>query len=293
MDILCVGTAAYDVILDVPYHPEPDEKMSASAITQCGGGPAANAAVAAARLGCRSAFAGYLGNDFYGEGNFAEFNRDGVETRLIRRGEFPTPLSLILVKPDGKRTVMNYAPPHPSLSAGDLTLKDFLPQVILFDGHEPAVSPPLAREARRKGISTVLDAGSVHPGTQDLLPLVDFAICSEKFAKEYTRRNEPPDMLDALALYNSNVVITFGEKGVWWKRKKDSGNLPAFEIQAVDTTGAGDAFHGAFCVGLIRGMSWRENLRFCCAVAALTCTKTGGRLALPVQNQVERFLRHI
>jgi sulfofructose kinase len=108
VDVLCVGRASYDLVFSLDHHPEADEKTLASRFFSCGGGPAANAAVTVSRLGYTAAFAGYLGDDFYGQKRFQEFQEEGVLTDFVVRGPSPTPLSAILVKPDGRRTVVNF-----------------------------------------------------------------------------------------------------------------------------------------------------------------------------------------
>ena len=108
IDVLCVGNASYDLIFSVAHHPDEDEKISALGFVSCGGGPAANAAVTIAKLGFKAAFAGYLGQDIYGEKHYQELRQYGINTNLIIRGDSPTPLSTILVKPNGKRALVNY-----------------------------------------------------------------------------------------------------------------------------------------------------------------------------------------
>ncbi|MEZ4681069.1 MAG: carbohydrate kinase family protein [Caldilineaceae bacterium] len=108
VDVLCAGFACHDLVFDVPHHPGPDEKVRGGALLNCGGGLASNAAVTAARLGCHTAFAGYIGNDVYGDFHMAELHADGVNTDWVIRGSEPTPLSAILVKPDGLRTIVSY-----------------------------------------------------------------------------------------------------------------------------------------------------------------------------------------
>ena len=103
VDVLCVGHAAYDLIYAVPHHPAADEKMVSDSFLSCGGGPAANASIMVAKLGLTSAFAGYLGNDGYGDLHRQELMAYQVNIDKIVRGSAPTPVSMVLVKPDGKR----------------------------------------------------------------------------------------------------------------------------------------------------------------------------------------------
>ena len=107
-DVLCVGHACYDLIFAVDHHPAADEKARASAFINCGGGTAANAAMTAAMLGYRTAFAGYLGRDIYGDEHLAEFHGAGVDTALVVQGTASTPISAIFVKPNGDRSIVNY-----------------------------------------------------------------------------------------------------------------------------------------------------------------------------------------
>ena len=279
VDVLCVGHASYDLVYSVPHHPDEDEKMVANGFLSCGGGPAANAAVQVAKLGLRSAFAGYLGNDLYGEMHRQELIDNKVIVDKLVRGSSPTPLSMVLVKPDGKRALINYKGDTKPLPEEAIDFSDIKPKVILFDGHESHISVPLAKYAKRQGISTVLDAGSVHGGTLALMSLVDHLVCSEKFANQLYGNNETA--LNKLADIAPNVVITLGENGLIWQKREIKGALPAFSVNVVDTTGAGDAFHGTYAAALALGMGWDDILRYASAAGALCCTKAGARLGLP------------
>jgi sulfofructose kinase len=290
MDVLCVGHACYDLTFAVPHHPAADEKAVAETLVGGGGGPAANAAVTVARLGLRAAFAGHLGNDPWGELHFQELHSAGVSTRFVVRGSAPTPLSAILVKPDGKRTVINYRSQTDFLAEGSLDLSAVSPRVILFDGHEPHLSLPLVRKARQAGIPSVLDAGSVHLGTRTLADKVDYLVCSEKFAREFTGLENPERAALELHTLSPNVVVTLGKAGLVWANGGKPQRLPAFEVRAVDSTGAGDAFHGSLAACLAEGWEWETALRFASATAALTCTHLGARPGLPTRDEVNKFL---
>lgn len=283
VDVLCVGHAAYDLVFQVDHHPAEDEKIVADNLLACGGGPAANAAVTVARLGYTSAFAGYLGQDLYGEKHFLELLESGVNTQFIVRGPSPTPLSAVLVKPNGKRALINYKGETRPLLANAVDFSGITAKVILFDGHEPHISTPLAEQAQRAGIPSVLDAGSVHEGTLALMSCVDYLVCSEKFALQFAGQEETA--LNRLAEVSPYVVITLGERGLIWRRGQESGILSAFPVNAIDTTGAGDAFHGAFAAAVSANMDWLSVLRYASAAGALCCTKTGARTGLPSREE--------
>jgi len=165
VDVLCVGHACYDLVFSVEKHPGSDEKIFADDLMGCGGGPAANAAIGISRLGLTAAFAGYLGQDLYGDMHQQEFKQHHVNTQLVIRGISPTPLSTILVKPGGKRALINYKGATKALSSGEVSFPQLTVKNILFDGHEPYLSLELIEIASQNNTATILDAGSLHTGT--------------------------------------------------------------------------------------------------------------------------------
>ena len=289
IDVLCVGHASYDLIFSIDHHPLADEKISASGFVGMGGGPAANAAVTVAKLGFKAAYAGYLGLDIYGEHHYRELLDTGVHSDLIIRGNFSTPLSTILVKPDGQRALINYKGQTKALAADAIDFSTIIPKVVLFDGHEPQLSLALLASLQDKSTISVLDAGSLHDGTLALMHKVDYLVCSEKFAIQYAGTIETA--LQRLADLAPTVVITLGEKGLIWKRSQEQGALSAFPVTCVDSTGAGDAFHGAFAAALCTDMSWFDILRYASAAGAWCCTKLGARTGIPNHEDIQVLLK--
>jgi sulfofructose kinase len=290
VDVLCVGHASYDLVFLVQDEPQPNQKTKAEGFLQCGGGPAANAAVAVARLGGSAAFAGYLGEDRHGDKHLLELGRDGVVTDLVVRGAAPTPISVVLVKPDGQRFLVNYREDTEPLPAGSVDFSSISASVVLFDGHEPEISPALATAAKQEGATIMLDAGSLHSGTESLIDQVDYLVCSEDFAKQFTGKDSHDAALGDLYRHAPNVVITLGDKGLVWMTRQGSGLLPAYPVAAFDTTGAGDAFHGAFAACIARQLDWDETLRTASAAAALSCTRLGARPGIPRSPELKDFL---
>jgi sulfofructose kinase len=289
IDVLCVGMASYDLIFRVARPLAEDDKSAASSLTQSGGGPAASASIAVSRLGLTSAFAGYLGRDPFGDYLLNDFAAANVNIDLLVRGSAPTSISAVFVTPSGKRSLVNYRAPEP-IPAGALDVSNVYAKVILFDGHEPEISIPLLERAGRCKAETVLDAGSVHDGTRKLADRVDYLVASQKFASDFTGEPDLADALVALSRLAPSVVVTVGERGLYWYHENQSGRFPAFRVDAVDTTGAGDAFHGAFAACLARKWDWKTTLNFSSAAAAISCTQLGGRPGLPTQQQVQSFL---
>lgn len=289
-DVLCIGLATYDVVMTVDHHPEPDIKCLASGLLTAGGGPAANAAVTVARLGGRSAFAGYLGRDAFAEQHLQEFLQEGVDPGWIVRGSVPTPLSVVLVKPNGDRTVVCHKVQMPVLSPQQLDLGACHARVILADGHQPQIALAAVRQAGSNRTPVVLDAGSVHVGALELLPHTDYLVASARFAEDFTGKTDPHKALEILRRHAPCVVITLGKNGLVWKDETAEGDQPAFAVNAVDTTGAGDTFHGAFALAIARGQDFPAALTFASAAAALCCHKLGARPGAPTKQELKSFL---
>jgi sulfofructose kinase len=291
IDVLCVGATSYDFVFRVDHHPEPDEKTSADALIHCGGGPAANASIMVSRMGLKAAFAGYLGSDLFGRLHLEELHAAGVNTDLVFQGKYPTPVSGALVKPSGDRSLVNYRAVDTVMHPECIDVSDIAPRVILFDGHEPQLSLVLLREAHAKGIKTVLDAGSLNRGTALLFDKVDYPVCSERFATDFSGAALPDSAMDRLSSRTPCVVITLGRDGLIWRNRGGGGRVPAFPVEVVDTTGAGDVFHGAFAGSLSMGKKWEEILIYSSAAAALCCSRVGARTGIPSGAEVDRFIR--
>ncbi len=291
LDVMCVGHASFDIAMAAPYHPAPDEKMHAEALDLAGGGPAANAAVQIARLGGVAGFCGRLGRDLPGELHLRELAQEGVDARHVSRDDLPTPVSQILAKPDGARSVVNFCDPAATIPAEHArNMPADAARVWLFDGHEPDLSEALNRQALARGRITVLDAGSLREGTKRLAPAVSVLAASSVFASQWSGEASPERALDALSRINDCVIVTLGAEGLIWARRGERGWMPAFTVEAVDSTGAGDAFHGALALALARKMAWEDALRFAQAAGALACTRLGARTALADGAAIARLL---
>ncbi len=287
LDVLCVGYACVDLNFNTSHQPGSDEKLRATSMHTCGGGPAANAAVAIARLGGTAGFTGYLGEDAFGETHLRELVEEGVDVSGVYRGAAPTPVAAVTIKPDGSRSIVDFRAPDTKAPEDCIHLAHTQARVLLLDGHQPLLSLKLVEEARSLGTPILLDAGSIHDGTLLLYNKVDYLITSEKFARDFSKEDDPRTALAALDGAAPFIASTWGEDGVYWQDENGQHHTPAFDIESVDTTGAGDAFHGAFALGLALGLAHRDNLRRATATAALTCLRHGARSALPDKRRVD------
>ncbi len=297
VEVLCIGHAAYDINMYLSEYPAENSKAETLDNLECGGGPAANAACLLSQWGIKTAFAGVVGNDLYGWKIDYEFRTARVDRKLLEfRDGHATPLSIILVNTkSASRTVINRksetSPYHPDPER----LAKMRPMYLLFDGHELEASLD-ALKAFPDAVS-VLDAGSLRPGTKALASKVDYLIASERFACQVSglaslnSDEECAVALEALlSISPGTVAITLGERGLVFVHEDRLARLPAFEAEAVDTTGAGDVFHGAFVYGLITNMDFQGCLSLGSTAAAASITKRGGRTSIPTIEELQQFI---
>ncbi len=293
--VLVVGYNAWDLIAPLAAVPPADSKHELPWIREGGGGPAATAAVALARLGCRVRLVTTLAGDAAGRAQRTELEAAGVDLSLaLDAPDASTPRALILVDPaDGGRRILwtrGGLPPLPPAAADPAWLD--AADLLYLDSHEPAFSLLLARAARRRGMPVVLDAGTARPGTAELVPLCTDVVSSEIFAPALTGLDDPAAALRALAAMGPpRVGMTFGAAGCVGLDGGRFRHVPAFAVETRDTTGAGDAFHAGYAWALGRGRGFADCLRAGAAVAALKCRDYGGRAALPDAAEAEAMLR--
>lgn len=285
---LCVGHASCDLTIPLEAYPAENSKAEVGALIEAGGGPAANAACLLASWGVPTAFAGAVGDDAYGRRVIDDFRAAGVDISAlqVQPGE-ATALSFILVnRANGSRTVINRRRSGPPAGLGGGGPSPWRPRLLLFDGHELPASQA-ARQAFPDAL-TILDAGSLREGTEALASCVDYLVCSERFARQATGLEglDCPDAralcLDRLRERNGRtVVVTLGERGLIYDDGRHSGHLPAMSVRPVDTTAAGDVFHGAMAFALLQNMPLLQALALATTAAGLSVQSPGGRASIP------------
>ncbi len=294
---LCVGHAAWDLCMHVDGYPDENSKAQTDLLVECGGGPAANAAWLLARWGVPSALAALVGEDEYGRKVLRELADAGVDCRLVeRRMGFATPVSFIVVnRSTGSRTIINRRVPGAALALDSRNLSGLDPQLLLFDGHELEAS--LAAMAAFPSAITLLDAGSLREGTSVLAGKVRYLVCSERFAAQVTGEKDVKGhwkhcLAGLRQRYGNVVAVTLGACGVVFDDGDCQEQLPALEVQAKDTTAAGDIFHGAFAYGLLKGIALRRAFQLANAAAGLSVQMPGGRASVPELSAVLERLPH-
>ncbi|MFH1571384.1 MAG: PfkB family carbohydrate kinase [Gemmatimonadota bacterium] len=258
-----------------------------------GGGMAATAMVAAARLGGPAELWTAVGDDWVGDHILQELAREQVETGQVVRlpGGRTLMVTVCVDQATGERHFMySDGRSQPDQPVGDLARLAGA-GCLLVDHGLPASELRAAREARRLGVPVVSDTGGLGDGNRPVLACVDCAILSQMGARSLGLGDDwAAACRQVQALGPRQVVVTLGERGLAFLDGDTFGALPAFAVEVVDTTGAGDVFHGAFCWGRARGWPLRDNLLFASAVAALKCRRLGGRAGIPGRDEVHDFL---
>jgi sulfofructose kinase len=297
-DVLGLGCAAVDDILYVDQYPSADAKSHVLRRERHCGGLTATALVAAARLGARCAFAGTLGFDEGSEFVLQTFRREGVNVQHVVRREGAAPvLSVIIV--DKKRGTRNIFALIQNVRGADARLpkREVIEasRVLFIDYFGTAGNIRASKIARAAGIPIVSDLERTRlPRMKELVALVDHPIFSRRAAEELTREKHPGNA--AAKLWRDDretVIVTCGEEGLWFVsgEQRKPKHVSAFKTNAIDTTGCGDVFHGAYAAALARGLPVEERIRFASVAAALKATKHGGQAGSPSRNAVENFLR--
>lgn len=291
--IACVGITVLDRIWYLTDLPKEGGKYVAHNYTEVGGGPAATAAVAAAKLGAKVDFIGRVGDDDTGRRLLTELESYGVNTRYTRVVENArSSQSAILVDASGERIIANYPSPDLPVTADWLNAIDFSQwDAVLADvrWHEGAKQAFLL--ARQHRVPTVLDADVTPQDITDLVALSDHAAFSAPGLQRLVGCDDPARALKkAQMLTNGHVYVTHGEAGCFWLDDNEQQHMPGFTVDVVDTTGAGDVFHGALAFSLAQNEPLEASVRFASAVAALKCTRPGGRAGIPDNEQTRSFL---
>ena len=298
--VVCIGHSALDRVFTLDAWPAPgtSAKVSAKGYVETGGGMAANAAAAIARLGGEAIFIGPVGDDSVADAMQADFERWGVDTADMRR--LPgrrSSISAILVDARGERLIVNYRGDSIATGAEWLPL-DRIDKAgaLLVDPRWLAGAGAALRHARANGVPTVLDA-DVAPAEAlaVLVPLADHVIFSEQGLAIFAAGRDDISALRSVLESGAIVAgVTRGADGFEWMQRDSAErlrSLPAPRVEAVDTTGAGDVFHGAYALALAEGHGVEAAAAFSNAAAALKCTRPGTRAGAPTRTEVEQLLQ--
>ena len=294
MKILCIGHAAYDITLPVDPYPVENKKMRLKeSKVECGGGPAATAAYLLGLWGVNTSFAGVIGDDLYGKKIIDEFKSVGVDTTYLEtiKGEDTTSSYIIANKSNGTRTIITSKDPDLRFTKIKKIDKDF--DYILVDGDEADLSYKTLIETKDKSIS-MIDAGKSDEKTIKLARVVDYLVCSNDFARDYTGINLDYNDLDSIKKvydklesdFHNTIIITLEKHGSFTKINGEYVLVPSLEVKAVDSTGAGDIYHGSLLYFISQGYELKKAMRLANTTSALSVLKVGGRYSIPSLEEV-------
>lgn len=292
--VVGIGLCVYDVSLRVDGFPEADTKVDALDVWHGGGGPVPNTLAALCRWGVSCAYVGSVGDDLWGRALRDAFVASGVDvSALSLESNRSTPVAALHVDAGtGRRTAVlggNFGSEPKSIPPGLIENAT----IVHLDARHPASCAEAARRARRSGVAVSLDVGSPRKDGLALLDVVDHLVVAERFARFATGQGTVPDMLSNLWRPQLEaLVITRGEAGSTGRdRAHDQIECGCFDVDAIDTTGAGDLYHAGYLLGLIEGWGLGRRMEFGAAAAALGCTRLGARGHLPLRTEVEALLR--
>lgn len=294
--LICVGHCALDRVFTVESWPTGSAKIVAQRVDEAGGGMAANAAVAAARLGAQVKFWGPTGTDTTADLITAQLRDEGIDVRGLRHLDGrTTSTSAVLVDARGERLVVGYRGTALQADADWLPLQALsTADALLADVRWPAGAEVALTAARRAGVPAILD-GEIAPADvlDRLSTQADHVIYAERGLAAVAGPDLDAGLQRAIASGAMVAAVTLGERGVRWIEASSPDivrHLPAFTVPVVDTLAAGDTFHGAYAVAIAEGQAVVDAMRFAAAAAALKCTRPGGRLGSPGRQAVDALL---
>ena len=291
--VLGIGVSAVDIIGKTFGFPEPDGYSLLLEYDRQVGGMVSNALVSLSRLGISTKWLGKVGDDEFGRIILEDMRREGVELVVETDSVNPSPLSLIIVDSQTGSRSISFRPGC-SFAYGREVPVEVLKgaEIIHLDGFFPDAAAQAAAFGRSTGTKVSVDAGMRFPGLEEMLDIVDIFIPSLAVARELSGEERAEDCLGKLAeMGPGTIVITMGAEGSIGREGARTVSTEAIGVEVVDTTGCGDAYHGGFLYGELKGWDLEARMLFASAYASLKATRLGGRLGLPDREEMREFLR--
>lgn len=293
MKVVCVGHSTYDTTLPMDFYPTENLKYRIHEHIECGGGPASNGAYLLAKWGMDTTMMSAVGDDYYGHQIVKEFKEVGANIDCLEvHANYMTPSSYIIAnQSSGSRTIItSKKDPIRKLNHDGHISAD----LILVDGEHPETAEAVLLS--NPDAISVIDAGRLTDDTKRLGKLVKYVVCSKVFAEDFAGRKIDVNDMDSLIYcyeklkeyFQNVVVITLEDKGSFTKLE-DYEILPSVKVRAVDSTGAGDIFHGAFTYFIGNGYSLRDTIHYASITSAISITRVGARISIPELSEVLNY----
>jgi sulfofructose kinase len=293
VDLVGVGLNATDTMIRLPHYPALGSKIEFRSADVLPGGQVATAVAACQQWGLRTRYVGKVGDDHAAEIHRREFERLGVETHLVTASGCASQQAVILVDDAGERTVLWKRDNGLTLQPEELR-REWIThaRALHVDGHDTAAALAAAGWARAADVPVIADLDDLYPGVEALLEKIDYLITSRDIPGRLTG---DPDLRKSLPAVRTRygcrlTAATLGHDGVLAWDGSQFHYAPAFRVEPLDTTGAGDIFHAGFIYGLLQDWPLPRQLDFACAAAALNCTAAGARGGIQSVENIERLI---
>ena len=291
-----MGLNSVDFLSLVSRYPKSNSKTEILRFERSGGGQVATALVALSRWGIKTKYIGKVGSDELGQISLESLQQEGVDVSSVTtEPDTPTQLGNIIVEAtSGDRTILWRRDKRLMFREGDLRKKDVCSgKLIHLDGHDIRSAIQCARWAKEEGIPTVIDIDKVESLTPELIRDINFVVTSSRFPSLFTGISDREKALMELQRHTRGFLCTtLGPEGAMALKDGQVFYVKGFQVEVVDTTGAGDVFHGGFIYGLLQNWEVTEILRFANAVAALKCRDLGGRRGIPTLDEAQNSFDH-
>ena len=298
MKIVCIGHITYDITFPCDSYPVENTKTRYHDEENSTGGPTAIAAFLLSKWGEETYLAGLVGNDEYGRKIKKELSINHIDnTHVVLNEGLKTSHSLVLAnRSNGKRTVLTYSDKHYQLEKFEL---EDAPDIILLDGYEYEATKHLLKKYPKA--ITVMDAGRDKKEIIDLARMVNYLICSKEFAEKVTGIKidfeHKQTLVDAYQklekMFKNNIIITLEENGCLYKYQGNIKIMPSIKVKTIDSTGAGDIFHGAFVYGLAQNFDYEKLLKFSNVAGALSVTRVGSYRSIPTLEEMNEVYEQV
>jgi sulfofructose kinase len=294
MKVVCIGHSTYDTTLPMSEYPTENLKYRIERHIECGGGPASNGAYLLAKWGMDTTICSIVGDDYYGDKIIEDFERIGANTQYLekRQGHETSSGFIIANMSNGSRTIIeSKKPPIRKLSQEVNAHAD----IILIDGEHPETAKEVL-EKNPDAIS-VLDAGRLNDDTKYLGQKVTYLVCSKDFAEEFSSKKINIEDKEGLIeiyeklhdYFKTNIIITLEAAGSFTRISSDYEIIPSIKVKALDSTGAGDIFHGAFTYFIGNNYPLKEAIRLASITGAISVTRIGSRYSIPDLSEVLEY----
>jgi sulfofructose kinase len=293
-EVVGMGLNSVDFLCVVPEFPTSNSKIEMLRFSKQGGGQVATAMVALSRWGIRTKYIGKVGDDEWGAFSLKSLRQEGVDVSSVMIEPSATnQFAVIIVDgPSGERTILWNRDERLMYRERELRKEEICSGKLLhLDGHDIHAAIQSARWAKEEGIPTIVDLDKVEPLTSELIKEIDFVMTSSRFPSLFTGISDREKALIEMQRQTPGFLCaTLGHEGAIALIDGEILYLKGFEVNAVDTTGAGDVFHAGFIYGLLHNWEVREILRFANGVAALKCGELGGRKGISTLEEIQKFL---